>query len=96
MTPDSPKILTPPDGARIAYESVPGKPPGVMFLGGFHSDMTGTKATALEAHCRAAGRAFVRFDYTGHGASSGKFEEGTIGGWAEDAVAVLDGVAEGP
>jgi pimeloyl-ACP methyl ester carboxylesterase len=96
MTPDSPKILQRPDGARVAYETVPGKTPGVMFLGGFHSDMTGTKATALEAHCRAAGRAFVRFDYTGHGASSGKFEEGTIGGWAEDAVAVLDEVAEGP
>jgi pimeloyl-ACP methyl ester carboxylesterase len=96
MTPDSPKILPRPDGARIAYETVPGKTPGVMFLGGFHSDMTGTKATALETHCRAVGRAFVRFDYTGHGASSGKFEEGTIGGWAADAVAVLDEVAEGP
>ncbi len=96
MTPDSPKFLPRPDGARVAYESVPGKTPGVMFFGGFHSDMTGTKASALEAHCRAAGRAFVRFDYTGHGASSGKFEAGTIGGWAEDAVAVLDGVAEGP
>lgn len=96
MTPDSPKFLSRPDGARIAYESVPGKTPGVMFLGGFHSDMTGTKATALEAHCRAAGRAFVRFDYTGHGVSSGKFEEGTIGGWAGDTVAVLDEVAGGP
>lgn len=94
--PDSPKILLRPDGARIAYERIPGKAPGVMFLGGFHSDMTGTKATALETHCRAAGRAFVRFDYTGHGLSSGKFDEGTIGQWAADAVAVMDEVAEGP
>lgn len=82
-------------GGRIAYEKIPGNGPGVVFMGGFHSDMTGTKATALAAHCRAAGRRFVRFDYTGHGASSGAFEEGTIGGWAEDAVAVLDEVAEG-
>ncbi len=96
MTPESTKILPRPDGSRIAYESMPGKTPGVMFLGGFHSDMTGTKATALDAHCRATGRAYVRFDYTGHGLSSGKFEEGTIGQWAADAVAVLDEVAGGP
>lgn len=89
-------FIEPAGGGRIAYEKIPGNAPGVVFLGGFHSDMTGTKATALAAHCRAAGRRFVRFDYTGHGASSGAFEEGTIGGWAEDAVAVLDQVAEGP
>lgn len=83
-------------GGRIAYEKLSGNGPGVVFLGGFHSDMTGTKATALAAHFRAAGRSFVRFDYTGHGASTGAFEDGTIGGWAEDAVAVLDEVAEGP
>jgi len=67
-----------------------------MFLGGFRSDMSGTKASALEAHCREVGRAYVRFDYGGHGESSGKFEEGTIGEWAEDALAILDGVAQGP
>ena len=83
-------------GGRIAYEKFSGKGPGVVFLGGFHSDMTGTKATALAAHFRRAGRSFLRFDYTGHGASSGDFEEGTIGGWAADAVAVLDELAEGP
>lgn len=83
-------------GSRIAYEKISGHGPGVVFLGGFHSDVTGTKATALAAYCRAAGRALVLFDYTGHGASSGAFEAGTIGGWAEDAVAVLDEVAEGP
>ncbi|MEE9273781.1 MAG: alpha/beta hydrolase, partial [bacterium] len=83
-------------GHTLAYRASPGKGPGVIFLGGFLSDMEGTKAAALEERCRAAGRAFVRFDYLGHGASSGRFEEGTIGRWAEDAVAVLDAVAEGP
>jgi pimeloyl-ACP methyl ester carboxylesterase len=67
-----------------------------MFFGGFMSDMTGTKAVALEGLCRAKGRAYLRFDYTGHGQSSGKFVEGTIGGWAEDAVAVLDALVAGP
>ncbi len=60
------------------------------------SDMTGTKAIALEDHCRERGLGFVRFDYLGHGQSSGSFAEGTIGRWAEDAVAVLDEVTEGP
>lgn len=68
----------------------------MMFLGGFRSDMSGTKASALEAHCRKAGRAYVRFDYGGHGESSGKFEDGTIGEWAGDALTVLDEVAQGP
>jgi len=67
-----------------------------MFLGGFKSDMTGTKAAALEAHCRVLGQAFLRFDYFGHGASSGRFEDGTIGRWARDAIHVLDTLTEGP
>ena len=80
----------------IAYRAMAGSAPGVMFCGGFMSDMTGTKATALEAHCRRKGRAFVRFDYSGHGASGGAFRDGTIGGWRDDALAVLDRVASGP
>ena len=79
----------------IAYRAMAGSAPGVMFCGGFMSDMTGTKATALEAHCRRTGRAFVRFDYSGHGASGGAFRDGTIGGWRDDALAVLDRVAGG-
>lgn len=67
-----------------------------MFLGGFMSDMTGTKAVALEADARARGRAFTRFDYRGHGLSEGRFADGTIGGWADDAIQVLDRVADGP
>ena len=60
------------------------------------SNMTGTKACALEANCRNEGRAFIRFDYSGHGESSGVFTDGTIGEWADDAIAVLDQVSDGP
>ncbi len=84
------------DGATIAYCKTPGKSPGVVFCPGFASDMSGTKALALEAACAAEGRAYVRFDYFGHGLSSGTFAEGTIGRWTDDVVAILDQVAEGP
>jgi pimeloyl-ACP methyl ester carboxylesterase len=87
----------PRDGsATIAYHASPGKSPGVVFLGGFRSDMSGSKAVALEAWCRVRRQAFVRFDYFGHGASSGDFTDGTIGRWCEDALAVLDAVTKGP
>lgn len=91
-----PEILTRPDGATIAYRRIPGKTPGIVFLTGFKSDMTGSKAVALEALARAQGRAFLRFDYTGHGASSGAFEDGTIGTWADDATLAFDRLTEGP
>lgn len=84
------------DGASIAYHRTRGKSPGVVFLGGFMSDMTGTKAVTLEAFCRARGQAFLRFDYQGHGASSGRFEDGTIGRWAADALTAFDQLTEGP
>lgn len=71
-------------------------PPGIIFLGGFASDMTGTKAMALDAYCAATGRAYVRFDYRGHGQSSGKFTEGTIGAWRDDVLSVIDQLTEGP
>ncbi len=96
MTNDTePRFLTQPDGTRIAYHHTPGKAPGVIFCGGFMSDMTGTKAQALEAACRAADRAYTRFDYRGHGQSDADFESGTIGLWTDDALAVLDQVTEG-
>jgi len=82
--------------ATIAYRHTPGRGPGIVFLGGYMSDMTGTKALALEAWARRRGQAFTRFDYQGHGASSGRFEDGTVGTWAADAVAVLDAVTSGP
>lgn len=95
-TPHSPKILARPDGASIAYHVTAGRGPGVIFLTGLMSDMEGSKALALEQHCRAAGRAFIRFDFYGHGLSSGDFADGTIGRWADDAVAVIDELADGP
>lgn len=94
--PTAPSSLTRADGATIAYHLIRGKGPTVVFLGGFKSDMTGTKATALDAHCRGIGRAFLRFDYFGHGASSGDFRQGTIGRWADDAVACIDMLTDGP
>ncbi len=93
--PDQPDRLPRPDGHGIAYHRQAGKSPAVLFCGGFKSDMTGTKAAALAGLCRQAGRGFVRFDYFGHGQSSGEFAEGTVGRWAEDAIAVLDEVCQG-
>ncbi|MCG8359086.1 MAG: alpha/beta hydrolase [Kiloniellales bacterium] len=94
--PAPPQSLSRDGGMTIAYHKSSGLAPGIVFLGGFMSDMTGTKATALEAYARARGRAFLRFDYRGHGQSSGDFTEGTIGLWAEDAIAALDELTEGP
>ncbi len=91
-----PSILTREDGATIAYHRMTGNAPGVVFLGGFMSDMTGTKATALESFCRARGQAFLRFDYFGHGQSSGEFAEATVGRWKDDALCVLDNLTAGP
>ena len=91
-----PAILTREDGATIAYHRRGGKSPGIVFLGGFMSDMTGTKARRLDAFCAARGQAYLRFDYFAHGASSGDFAEATVGRWREDALAVLDRLTEGP
>ncbi len=89
-------ILSRPDGATIAYRRLGGKKPTVVFLHGYHSDMTGGKALALEALCRDTGHAFLRFDGFGHGESSGDVLYGTLSRWAEDAVAVIDQLTEGP
>ena len=66
----SPETLTRDEGATIAYHKLTGAAPGIVFLGGFHSDMTGNKALYLEDYCRRRGQAFVRFDHFGHGAST--------------------------
>jgi len=92
----APRLLSLPAGDRLAYHHLPGAAPGLLFCGGYTSDMSGTKALALEAHCRARGRAFTRFDYRGHGASSGRFADGTIGAWRDDALAIVDRVTTGP
>jgi pimeloyl-ACP methyl ester carboxylesterase len=83
-------------GRRIAYRRSEGEGPGVIFLGGFKSDMEGTKAVHLEDWARAQGRAFLRFDYSGHGQSSEAFTDGAIGDWAADAEAVLTHLTQGP
>lgn len=89
-------ILKLSNETTLAYHRHVGTLPGIVFFGGFMSDMTGTKALALDHWCRKAGYTFLRFDYQGHGASSGCFEEGTIGRWTDDALAVIDQLTEGP
>ena len=83
-------------GRKLAYHKTEGKGPGVVFLGGFMSDMSATKAIHLEDWARSQGRAFLRFDYSGHGESSGAFADGCIGDWAEDALEALSKLTEGP
>lgn len=90
------EFLVTPKGRRIAYHRTAGKGPGVVFLGGYKSDMTGTKAVHLQAWAEATGRAFLRFDYSGHGQSSGDFLDGSIGDWAQDAVAAIAALTTGP
>lgn len=89
-----------PNG-RLAYRQYQGETandsaPGVVWLGGFRSDMIGTKAEYLDAWARGAGRNYLRFDYSGHGESEGVFEDGCIGAWASDALAVFDKLTSGP
>jgi pimeloyl-ACP methyl ester carboxylesterase len=85
-------------GRRIAYHKTDGAFPGVVFLGGFKSDMDGTKAVHLEAwaQAQAQGRAFLRFDYSGHGQSSEDFTDGCIGDWAADTMEAINTLTEGP
>jgi pimeloyl-ACP methyl ester carboxylesterase len=99
MTPPPPEFLS--VGAagevrRIAVRAQPGAEPGVFWLGGLKSDMRGTKAEALAAWAQAQGRAYARFDYSGHGESAGAFTSGTIGRWLEEAAAVFDKYCRGP
>lgn len=84
-----------PHGA-LAFESVEGAGPTRVWLSGFRSDLTGTKASFLAARASAAGHAFLRFDYSGCGQSEGAFEDGTIGRWLDDTLAVIDSVTTGP
>lgn len=85
-----------PSARRIAVRRRAGKGPGLVWLGGFKSDMQGTKALALDEWAKDHGRACVRFDYSGHGESSGDFGDGTIGRWLEESVAVFEQFCEGP
>ncbi|MDE4142273.1 MULTISPECIES: alpha/beta fold hydrolase [Rhodobacterales] len=88
--------LETPQGRRIAYHKTEGAGPVIVFLGGLKSDMEGTKAIHLEAWAQAQGRAFLRFDYSGHGESSETFEDGCIGDWHEDTLAAVAALTDGP
>ncbi len=87
-----------PSGSRLAYRRDVGNPhlAGVLWLGGFMSDMTGIKAEALAGMARSDDRSYLRFDYTGHGASGGRFEEATISTWLEDTFLMFASLSEGP
>ena len=84
------------DGVELAWAARPGKGPTLVFLPGFKSDMSGSKALDLDEFCAEHGHAMLRLDYSGHGQSGGRFEDGTIGRWAEDALAVIDRQSTGP
>ena len=90
------EMIETPQGRRLACHRSPGAGPWVVFLGGFRSDMQGTKALWLDAWAQARGQAFLRFDYSGHGESEGAFEDGCITHWAEDARAVIAALTDGP
>lgn len=81
---------------RIAFRRIAGAGPTVIWLGGFKSDMTGTKAEALAQWALTSGRAYLRFDYSGHGGSDGRFEDGTISDWLADALTAIAQLTEGP
>src|ERR1700704_4293766 len=89
-------VGTGPAARPIAVRQRPGGGPGLFWLGGFKSDMQGTKARALDGWAGQHGRAFTRFDYSGHGESGGRFADGTIGRWLEESVAVFDACCGGP
>lgn len=91
-----PDYLETEQGRKIAYHKTEDQGPTVVFLGGFMSDMEGSKATYLEDWARARGCSYLRFDYSGHGQSSGDFTEGCIGDWFADAKAVIASVTNGP
>jgi pimeloyl-ACP methyl ester carboxylesterase len=85
-----------PGRRRIAVRARAGAAPGLFWLSGFHSDMRGTKAIALDGWAAMRNRACVRFDYSGHGESGGAFVDGTIGRWLEETVAVFEQFCDGP
>ena len=91
-----PSFLQTKTGRKIAYHRSEGRGPWIVFLGGLKSDMMGTKAVYLEEWAQAQGRAFLRFDYSGHGESSGEFTDGCIGDWAEDTGEVVAALTDGP
>jgi len=90
------KYFDAPSGRRLAYHQLKGKNLGVVFLGGFKSDMEGSKAQFLQSWAEEHGHSFLRFDYSGHGQSSGEFTDGCIGDWAQDAREIVAALTTGP
>ncbi|MEP5729133.1 MAG: alpha/beta hydrolase [Sulfitobacter sp.] len=90
------QFLLTKQGRRLAYHQTQGRGPWVVFLGGLKSDMQGTKAVFLEEWARKEGRAFLRFDYSGHGESSDAFTDGCIGDWAQDTTEAVTALTQGP
>ncbi len=96
---EAPRFVTVGAGAterRVAWRKVEGRAPTVVWLGGFRSDMRGTKAERLDRFARETGLGFVRLDYSGHGESSGAFRDGTISRWRDDAAAAIQAATAGP
>ena len=91
-----PAFYTTPQARRLAYRKTAGVSPNLVFLGGFKSDMQGTKAVFLESWAQKRGFSYLRFDYSGHSKSSGLFTDGSIGSWAEDAEAIIKEKTQGP
>ena len=85
-----------PDGVRLAYRHRAGAGPTIVFLPGYMSDMEGGKAVAIDAWAAETGRAMLRLDYGGNGASEGRFEDGTLASWRDDALLLIDALTEGP
>ncbi|AEG49774.1 alpha/beta hydrolase fold protein [Sphingobium chlorophenolicum L-1] len=85
-----------PDGLRLAYRHQPGAGPTLIFLPGYMSDMEGGKAVALDGWAQGQGRAMLRLDYAGNGASEGRFEDGTLASWRDDALLLIDSLTQGP
>jgi pimeloyl-ACP methyl ester carboxylesterase len=102
VNPEEPQFLDvgePTDSRRIAFRRrapAPSAGSGLVWLGGFKSDMESTKALAIDDFARERGRAFLRFDYSGHGVTGGDFEQGTIGRWLEESLAAFRALTEGP
>ncbi len=90
----TPSYIAATDGTKLAFYATPAREgrvgPGIVFLGGFMSDMTGEKATTLEAWAQRTGHAYLRLDYSGHGYSGGEFRDGTVGRWVHDTLAVIE------
>lgn len=93
---EPPAMFVRPDGLRIAYRHRTGAAPTLLFLPGYMSDMEGGKAVALDRWAAESGQAMLRLDYAGNGASEGRFDEGTLASWRDDALLLLDGLTQGP